>query len=162
MAAHRNGALRDVTRALFGGWRAALRAAGVDPVRRGRPPKNRAALAMAPIGPPSPETFGLPQLACRVCGEWPPDLVDHVIRAHHLSPRLYEIRHGPLPDRREVLRLTLEAVRLYLAQGGPPSEKALLRRNPALHEALSRLHLFPDIDAAFAYARPDDEKVGGE
>lgn len=164
LTAHANAGLGDGARALFGGWRAALAAAGVPAPARGRPRRRvrtqapaarpRPAANPAPQGVP-PGRFRLERTRCGLCGAVPADLRLHVPQAHGLSPRRYELSYGALPDRVALFEGALAALRAYVAGGGHLSETALRRAEPDLHEAVVRLHLFPDVAAAFAYVRGD-------
>ncbi|HEV8322758.1 MAG TPA: hypothetical protein VG389_14165 [Myxococcota bacterium] len=145
MKARTNSGLLPVAVALYGGWREALAAANVPALRRGRPPGTReSARARA-------EREALPPFRCGECGEDVGDLTTHAILAHVLTPRLYEARHGPLPDRRALFMKVTAALRAYVLQGGRPTEAALARRQPVLHRALVMLRFFPDVAAAFHY-----------
>jgi hypothetical protein len=158
MTARHQSALVDAARAVFGGWRQALQAAGVPAVPRGRPPEQTPRVAPPPpvspgASPPPQLPLHLPPLDCKACGRTPHDLGMHVVEAHLLTPRRYKALYGPLPDRADLFVQLVGGLRDYLAQGGKPQEAALERRAPELHAALRLLRFFPDLPSAFAYVQ---------
>jgi hypothetical protein len=143
LTARRNEGLTRPVRRLFGSWRAALRAAGLAAVPRGRPAAER-----GPLGAGD----GLDVLVpCAACRKLQNDLATHIVRAHLLTPRRYEAAYGPLPDQRAVRLRVMAALREYVDSGGRPAAAELARRAPRLHDAVRKLGLFASVDAALAY-----------
>lgn len=138
LAAHDNGVLRFAAAEFFGGWRAALKAAGVG-ARASAAPNTRARDALDVV------------FTCRMCGEGHADLATHVVRAHRLSPSKYELAYEALPDLREVNRGVLRALRAYVQSGAKPTAAELRRREPRLHRALRLCGIFESVEAALEY-----------
>jgi hypothetical protein len=143
LAARQHEGLRRPVRHLFGSWRAALRAAGLAAVPRGRPGAER-----RPAG--ASDGFDV-LVACGACRKLQNDLATHIVRAHLLTPRRYEAAYGPLPDQRAVRLRVMAALREYVDAGGRPAAAELARRAPRLHDAVRKLGLFASVDAALAY-----------
>jgi hypothetical protein len=145
LSAHHHEGLRRPVRRVFGSWREALRAAGLAPVARGRPPAGQGA-----GGSPDPLDV---LVTCAVCRKPQNDLATHIVQAHLLTPRRYAAAYGPLPDQRAVRLRVVAALREYVDAGGRPSAAELARRAPRLHDAVRKLGLFGSVDAAIDYVR---------
>jgi hypothetical protein len=155
LRSHGVGRLRLAAAALFGSWRQALGAAGLDPVATGRPrattpPRRRTDRLSAAGALPAPHVLH----SCQVCGARRADLTHHLLEAHGLTPGRYEPAFGRLPDEHAARLAVLAALRAYVARGGEATPKALRAAAPRLYQAVRDADIFESVEAAFAYVAP--------